>query len=47
MGKWIAFHDVWGDGFLTDWMVQLRIKKMIAAVECAHEEVCTLKRNMT
>ena len=39
MGKWIVFHDVYGDGFLTDWMVQRRIKKLIQAVEDAHQEV--------
>ncbi len=43
MGKWIVFHDVYGDGFLTDWMVQRRIKKMIQAVEDAHKEVLKLK----
>ena len=46
MGKWIVFHDVYGDGFLTDWMVQLRIKKMIRAVEDAHKEVLKLKSKL-
>lgn len=39
LGKWIGFHDVYGDGFLTDWMVQRRIKKMIEALEVAHKEI--------
>lgn len=46
MGKWIVFHDVYGDGFLMDWMVQLRIKKMIRAVEDAHKEVLKLKSKL-
>ena len=43
MGKWIMFHDVYGDGFFTNLMVQKRIKKMIQAVEDAHKEVLCLK----
>ena len=46
MGKWIVFHDVYGDGFLTDWMVQRRIKKMIRAVEDAHKEVLKLNNKL-
>lgn len=46
MGKWIGFHDVYGDGFLTDWIVQRRIKKMIRAVEDAHKEVLKLKNKL-
>jgi hypothetical protein len=46
MGKWIVFHDVLGDSFLTDWMVQRRIKKMIEAVECAHKEVRDLRQRL-
>ena len=43
LGKHIVFHDVVGDGFITDWMVQRRIQKMIRAVEDAHKEVLKLK----
>jgi len=46
MGKCIMFHDVYGDGFLTDWMVQRRIRKMIKAVEDAHKEVQKLRENL-
>ena len=46
MGKWIVFHDVYGDGFLTDWMVQRRIKKMLQAVEKTHKEVLKLKSKL-
>ena len=46
MGKWITFHDVYGDGFLTDWMVQKRIKKMTRAVETAYKEVQNLKAKL-
>ncbi len=46
MGKWIMFHDVYGDGFFTNLMVQKRIKKMIQAVENAHNEVLKLKSKL-
>lgn len=39
MGKRGIFHDVYVDGFVTNWMVQRRIKKLIQAVEDAHQEV--------
>lgn len=43
LGKWIVFHDVWGDGFITDWMVQRRIRKMIQVVEAAYKEIQVLR----
>lgn len=43
LGKWIVFHDVWGDGFITDWMVQRRIRKMIQVVETAYKEIQALR----
>ena len=43
LGKWIVFHDVWGDGFITDWMVQRRIRKMIQVVEAAYKEIQALR----
>lgn len=46
MGKWIVFHDVWGDGFFTDWMVQRRIRKMMKAVEEAYKDVQKLKEKL-
>lgn len=46
LGKWIVFHDVWGDGTITDWMVQRRIRKMIQVVEDAHKEIQILRRRL-
>ena len=46
LGKHIVFHDVVGDGLLTDWMVQRRIQKMIRAVEDTHKEVLKLKSKL-
>ena len=46
LGKWIVFHDVWGDGFITDWMVQRRIRKMIQVVEAAYKEIQALRERL-
>lgn len=46
LGKWITFHDVYGDGFLTDWMVQKRIKEMTQAVETACKEIQNLRAKL-
>ena len=46
LGKWIVFHDVWGDGFITDWIVQRRIRKMIQVVEDAQKEIQILRRKL-
>lgn len=46
LGKHIIFHDVVGDGFITDWMVQRRIQKMVRVVEDAHKEVLKLKSKL-
>ena len=44
MGKWIIFHDTFGDGMFIDLAVQRRIQKMLKAVEKAYEEVQILKK---
>ena len=44
MGKWIIFHDTYGDGMFIDLDVQRRIQKMLKAVEKAYEEVQILKK---
>lgn len=31
MGKRIVFADIWSDGFLLEWMIQRRIRKMLGA----------------
>ena len=46
LGKRVAFHDIYGDGFLTDWMVQKRIKKMIQAVDAAYGEIQKLRAKL-
>lgn len=46
LGKSVIFHDVYGDRFLMDWMVQKRIKKMIQAVEDAYKEIGSLKEKL-
>lgn len=46
LGKWIMFHDVWGDGVITDWMVQRRIRKMIQAVEDVYKEIQDLRERL-
>ena len=46
LGKWIVFHDVWGAGFITDWMVQRRIRKMIQVVEDAQKDIQILRRKL-
>ena len=44
MGKWIVFHDVLGDGLITDLMVQRRIQNMIKGIEKIYAEVQVLKK---
>ena len=46
LGKVNAFHDVYGDGLLTDFVVHLRIQKMVKAVEAAHKEIKKLKAKL-
>ena len=43
MGRSIVFSDVYGDGFLVDWLIQRQIKKMIKAVENTYGEVERLR----
>lgn len=43
MGRRIIFSDIYGDGFLVNWMIQRNIKKMIKAVEETYKEVQELK----
>ena len=46
MGNRIAFHDIYGDGFLTNWSVQKRIKQMLQAIETAYNEVQLLRNKL-
>ena len=39
LGKMTVFHDVWGDGLFTDWMVQRKIQKNLKCITQAIREV--------
>jgi len=43
MERRIIFSDVYGDGFLVDWMIQRHIKKMMVAVQDICKEVQKLR----
>ena len=44
LGKMIVFHDTIVDGFITDWIVQRRIRKILKELEAAIKDIQKLRK---
>lgn len=44
LGNMIIFHDTIGDGIITDWIVQRRIRKILKELDAAIEDIRKLRK---